>query len=81
MWYRHLFKIAKQTIFLTFFLSSVWVAAACALDGNEILRQVDENMQPQSYKMYRKLINIEPDPEIFICNYHKNHIALVCFFN
>ena len=36
-------------------------ASAFALDGNEILRQVDENMQPQSYEMYRKLINIEPD--------------------
>ena len=61
MRYRHLFKIAKQIIVLTFFLSSVWATAACALDGNEILRQVDENMQPQSYEMYRKLINIEPD--------------------
>ena len=61
MRYRHLFKIAKKIIFLTFFLSSVWTTAACALDGNEILRQVDANMQPQSYEMYRKLINIEPD--------------------
>lgn len=32
-----------------------------ALDGNEILRKVDRNMQPESYEMYRKLINIEPD--------------------
>ena len=32
-----------------------------ALDGNDILRRVDQNMQPQSYEMYRKLINIEPD--------------------
>jgi outer membrane lipoprotein-sorting protein len=35
--------------------------AAFALDGNEILQRVDRNMQPQSYEMYRKLINIEPD--------------------
>lgn len=34
---------------------------ALAVDGNEILRQVDRNMQPESYEMYRKLINIEPD--------------------
>lgn len=34
---------------------------AAALDGSEILRRVDANMQPQSYEMYRKLINIEPD--------------------
>ncbi len=32
-----------------------------ALDGEEILSQVDRNLNPQSYEMYRKLINIEPD--------------------
>jgi hypothetical protein len=32
-----------------------------AADGNEILLQVDRNLQPESYEMYRKLINIEPD--------------------
>ena len=35
--------------------------AVLALDGNEILQQVDRNMQPETYEMYRKLINIEPD--------------------
>ena len=35
--------------------------SAQAMDGNELLRQVDANMQPESYEMYRKLINIEPD--------------------
>lgn len=35
--------------------------AALALDANEVLRQVDRNMQPESYEMYRKLINVEPD--------------------
>jgi len=34
---------------------------ALALDGNEILAQVDRNMQPEAYEMYRKLINVEPD--------------------
>lgn len=34
---------------------------APGLDGNDILRQVDRNLQPESYEMYRKLINIEPD--------------------
>ena len=37
------------------------VIPATALDGNEILLQVDKNLQPESYEMYRKLINIEPD--------------------
>jgi len=36
-------------------------AAVLALDGNEILTQVDRNLQPESYEMYRKLINVEPD--------------------
>ena len=45
----------------SFFLLFLLSGTALALDGNEILRQVDANMQPQSYEMYRKLINIEPD--------------------
>ena len=32
-----------------------------ALDGAAILLQVDRNLNPESYEMYRKLINIEPD--------------------
>ncbi len=31
-----------------------------AVDGNEILKKVDRNLEPESYEMYRKLINIEP---------------------
>lgn len=34
---------------------------AHALDATDLLRQVDRNLQPESYEMYRKLINIEPD--------------------
>jgi outer membrane lipoprotein-sorting protein len=34
---------------------------AVALDGNEMLRKVDRNLNPDSFEMYRKLINIEPD--------------------
>jgi len=30
-------------------------------DGNEMLRKVDRNLNPESFEMYRKLINIEPD--------------------
>jgi outer membrane lipoprotein-sorting protein len=32
-----------------------------ALDGDDILRQVDKKLNPESYESYRKLINIEPD--------------------
>jgi outer membrane lipoprotein-sorting protein len=34
---------------------------AFAADGTEILKKVDRNLEPESYEMYRKLINIEPD--------------------
>lgn len=52
------FKIIKALITVCVLFHG---ATAFAVDGNEILRQVDKNMQPQSYEMYRKLINIEPD--------------------
>jgi outer membrane lipoprotein-sorting protein len=44
-------------------LLAAWLLAApaLALDGDAILRQVDRNLEPESYEMYRKLINIEPD--------------------
>jgi len=32
-----------------------------AIDGASILQKVDRNLEPESYEMYRKLINIEPD--------------------
>jgi outer membrane lipoprotein-sorting protein len=44
-------------------LAAILVAVALpvlAADGNEILRKVDRNLEPESYEMYRKLINIEP---------------------
>ena len=34
---------------------------AFALDGTAILRKVDRNLEPESYEMYRKLVNIEPN--------------------
>jgi outer membrane lipoprotein-sorting protein len=35
--------------------------AGAAIDGAVILQKVDRNLEPESYEMYRKLINIEPD--------------------
>jgi len=45
------------------FLSLLLLApqSVLALDGAGILARVDRNLQPESYEMYRKLINIEPD--------------------
>lgn len=36
-------------------------SAIAAESGQDILLKVDRNLQPTSYEMYRKLINIEPD--------------------
>jgi len=33
----------------------------CAQDADALLQEVDRRLQPESYEMYRKLINIEPD--------------------
>src|SRR5688572_30308167 len=41
-------------------LSLAFALPAWAADGNEILKKVDRNLEPESYEMYRKLINIEP---------------------
>jgi outer membrane lipoprotein-sorting protein len=32
-----------------------------ALDGTALLAEVDRTLQPESYEMYRKLFNVEPD--------------------
>lgn len=45
----------------SFIILLLLTGTSLAMDGNELLRQVDARMQPQSYEMYRKLINIEPD--------------------
>lgn len=34
---------------------------ASAIDGVELLKKVDRNLEPESYESYRKLINIEPN--------------------
>jgi outer membrane lipoprotein-sorting protein len=37
------------------------VGSVAAMNGQEILEQVDRNLQPGDLEMYRKIINIEPD--------------------
>ena len=46
------FFVLSAILFLT--------APALSLDGVAILKQVDKNLQPESFESYRKLINIEP---------------------
>jgi outer membrane lipoprotein-sorting protein len=38
----------------------LFAPSALPLDGPEILKKVDANLQPESFESYRKLINIEP---------------------
>jgi len=56
---------------------------AIALDGNAILVQVDRNLQPESYEMYRKLINIEPNgnkKEFVLYSVKKGQEKMVALF-
>ena len=52
----------KHLIGLSLALSFVVLSAPSVfpLDGAEILKKVDANLQPESFESYRKLINIEP---------------------
>jgi outer membrane lipoprotein-sorting protein len=34
---------------------------AYAIDGTQLLKQIDRNLNPESYEMYRKIINVEPN--------------------
>jgi len=49
----------KAGLFLT--LTLLLALPVQALDGEALLRQIDRNLNPESYESYRKLINIEPD--------------------
>ena len=46
---------------LFFLLAMIFACPVYAIDGDELLKQVDRNLNPESYEAYRKLINIEPD--------------------
>jgi outer membrane lipoprotein-sorting protein len=59
------------------------VPLAMALDGEAILRQVDRKLNPESYEMYRKLINIEPDgrkKEFVLFSVKKGRDKMVALF-
>jgi outer membrane lipoprotein-sorting protein len=52
---KHLIGLSLALSFILLFAPS-----AFPLDGTEILKKVDANLQPESFESYRKLINIEP---------------------
>ncbi len=43
------------------FITLIFAAPALALDGQQLLVQIDRNLNPESYEMYRKIVNVEPD--------------------
>lgn len=79
-------RLTRNTIFttiLTFALAGMFAIQAYALDGNEILKQVDRNLQPEAYEMYRKLINVEPDgskKEFVLYSVKKGQDKMVALF-
>jgi outer membrane lipoprotein-sorting protein len=70
-----------KTLSLLLFCLIAW--PAMALDGAEILRKVDRNLEPESYQMMRKLINIEPDgnkKEFVLYSVKKGRDKIVALF-
>lgn len=54
--------MCKKIIHVLCISFAIGISFLVAADnGQEILLKVDRNLQPTSYEMYRKLINIEPD--------------------
>lgn len=45
----------------SFILTLMIAFPVYAIDGTQLLKDVDRNLNPESYESYRKLINIEPD--------------------
>lgn len=50
----------RYTFVLCLFLGLIPLNAY-ALDGNQLLKEVDRKLEPESYEMYRKFINIDPE--------------------
>jgi Outer membrane lipoprotein-sorting protein len=52
----------KKAFFMGTIMFVVAIAPlAFAIDGDDLLKKVDRNLNPESFEMYRKLMNIEPD--------------------
>lgn len=69
--------------FLVGLLAACLPLAAAAIDGDELLRSVDRRLNPESYEMYRKLINIEPNgrrKEFVLFSAKKGRDALIALF-
>src|SRR5512136_1184766 len=50
-----------MTTVIALLMALICAAPAFAIDGTQLLEQVDRNFNPESYESYRKIVNIEPD--------------------
>ena len=50
-----------KRILICWFALLIAAPVYAAVDGTQLLKQIDRNLNPESFEMYRKLINIEPD--------------------
>ncbi len=73
----------KIVLSIFYLVTAFLTSAAFAEDGTAILKKVDRNLQPESYEMYRKLINIEPDgdrKEFVLYSIKKGRDKMVALF-
>lgn len=74
----------KKLLLLLGWLGSCLLSLpAAAIDGTQLLQKVDRNLEPESYEMYRKLINIEPDgsrKEFVLYSVKKGRDKMVALF-
>src|SRR3989338_2296071 len=76
-------KRSSIKVLLALWLALLFSSPALALDGAEILKKVDANLQPESFESYRKLINIEPNGakrEFLLYTLKKGHDKIASLF-
>jgi outer membrane lipoprotein-sorting protein len=54
-------KMLRIWMFVFTLATLILTGPAQAIDGTQLLKAIDRNLNPESYEMYRKLINVEPD--------------------
>ena len=72
-----------RQMLLALTLSFIFAGPAFPLDGTEILKKADANLQPESFESYRKLINIEPSGakrEFLLYTLKKGHDKIASLF-
>ena len=77
------FRREGMRVLLGLWLVLLLSSSGLALDGTEILKKVDANLQPESFESYRKLINIEPNGakrEFLLYTLKKGHDKIASLF-